>query len=299
MPAVLGVGVAVLDRLLLLERFPEEDAELRAVGQALLPGGNAANTLLVLARLGHRCSLLAPLAQDAEAGLLAEALARRGLDLAACPRLPGRTPTSCILLSRATGSRTILHHRELPELEAAHLDRVPVEAYAWLHFEGRNPEQTGIMLRRARARAPGARRSLELEKARPGLEPLLPLADLLILSRAFARALGLAGPEAALAWARERAPRALVAVPWGEEGAWGQAPGEAPVRVPAARPSEVVDTRAAGDSFAAGLIHALLAGRPLAGALGYAAALAGAKCASLGLDDFPLPPLPPLREEAC
>jgi len=295
--AVLGVGVAVADRLLVLERHPEEDEELRAERALALPGGNAANALTVLARLGHRCRLLAALAADAEGRRLAAALEARGVDTAGCPRLEGSTPVSCILLSRTTGSRTIVHHRDLPELEPEHFTALDLASLAWIHFEGRRPEATAVMMRTARERAPGARLSLELEKDRPGVERLLPLADVVLLSRAFGRARGLEGPEALLAWARERAPQALLAAPWGEAGAWGLEPGPSrPCRVPAARPPQVVDTRGAGDAFAAGLLHALLAGRPLPEALAFAGRLAGAKCGRLGLDDFPLPPLEPRGE---
>ncbi len=292
MAAVLAVGVAVADRLLVLERYPEEDEELRAEEALALPGGNAVNLLTVLARLGHRCRLLAALAEDAEGEHLTAALEARGVDTAGCPRLAGSTPVSCILLSRATGSRTIIHHRALPEPTARHFAALDLDGVAWIHFEGRRPEATAAMMSRARERAPGARLSLELEKDRPGLEALLPLVDLVILSRAYATARGLAGPEEALAWAQERAPRTLLAVPWGEAGAWGLEPGcSRPCHVPAAPPPQVVDTRAAGDAFAAGLIHALLASQALPEALAYASRLAGAKCGRLGLDDFPLPPL--------
>ena len=45
---ILGVGIATLDLINEVERYPPEDAEVRALTQRRSRGGNAANTLAVL-----------------------------------------------------------------------------------------------------------------------------------------------------------------------------------------------------------------------------------------------------------
>jgi len=281
---VLVVGNAVLDVVLRVPHHPAEDEELRALSRAVRPGGNAANTAAVLAALGRRVELLTVLADDAEGRALEALLARRGVSLERAVRREGVTPVSYVLLSAATGARTIVHHRELPELEAADLDAVPLDRLAWAHFEGRNVEALGAMMARVRARAPGAGISLELEKPRPGLEGRAAEADLVVVARAYALARGWRTPEAALEAVRALAPRALVVCAWGAEGAAWSAPDGAGGRVPAFRAGAAVDTLGAGDVLNAGLVHGLLAGLPPAEAVARAVRLAGRKCAREGLD---------------
>lgn len=53
---------------------------------------------------------------------------------------------------------------------------------------------------------------------------------------------------------------------------------------PAFSPSQVVDTLGAGDTFNAGLIHALSNGLSLENAVNFGCKLAGSKCGMLGYD---------------
>ncbi|MEI2422194.1 hypothetical protein V6O07_18080, partial [Arthrospira platensis SPKY2] len=91
--------------------------------------------------------LAAVVAAGPEGDRLLERISARGIGVERCARLPGRTPTSWILRSRATGSRTIVHDRDLPELGAKLFGREGLDAYDWFHFEGRNPAELPALLR--------------------------------------------------------------------------------------------------------------------------------------------------------
>ncbi|WP_242475258.1 PfkB family carbohydrate kinase [Thiohalocapsa halophila] len=191
--AVLGVGIATRDIVNLVAAYPREDAEIRALAQRTARGGNCANTLDVLAQLGHRCAWAGVLAGDEGAAFIAEDLARRGIDHRHARRIAGgATPTSYITLSRDTGSRTIVHHRDLPELGAADFARVPLAGWDWVHFEGRNPAETAQMLARVRRERPDLPISVEIEKPRDGLEQLFRGVDVLIVARAYAESVSAA-----------------------------------------------------------------------------------------------------------
>ncbi len=285
---ILGVGVATLDLINTLAAYPGEDTEVRAERHRRTCGGNCANTLTVLADLGHHCAWAGTLADDAGAAFIRADLAARGID---CTHAKvcrgGTTPTSCITLSRATGSRTIVHYRDLPELDDAAFTRIPLDGLDWLHCEGRNPAETARMLVDARRRAPRLPVSLELEKPRPGIEALYQGPDLLLIGRVFALAMG--GPATAAdpgPWLRtlsgQSSARRLV-LGWGAAGAWLLERGSAPLMVPAAAPGPVRDTLAAGDTLNAGLIDGLLRGRSAPEALRDAVALAALKCTRDGL----------------
>jgi ketohexokinase len=297
---VLGVGIATLDIVNVVAAYPPEDAEVRAAGQRIARGGNAANTLDVLAQLGRDCAWAGVLATDAGAERIVADLGACGIDHRHAVRVPGgATPTSYIALSRATGSRTIVHHRDLPELAAEDFAAVPLAPFAWVHFEGRHPAETARMLARVRAERPGLPISVEIEKPRAGIEALYQGADVLIFARAFVQAAGGADagdPRAFLLRMAALTDARLLLLPWGADGAYGLARGAAePVFARACPPAVLRDSLGAGDVFNAAVIDGLLATRlatglaaaadadGLAGLLARANRLAGHKCGRDGL----------------
>lgn len=281
---VLGVGIAVLDLVNEVAVYPAEDDEVRALALRRVRGGNVTNSLAVLSRLGHGCRWVGTLGDDPAADLILADLAGHGIEVRDAVRVPGgTTPTSSILLSRAGGSRTIVHFRDLPELSADDFGRVSLDGLAWVHFEGRNPQETARMIRRVREEAPDVPISVELEKRRPGVEALLTGPQVLLASRAFARAGGFEDAGDFLEDLLERSDARLGVVAWGAQGAAFLARGGHVQRVPAYVPTPVVDTLGAGDVFNAGVIHGLLQGLHAAEALTQAVKLAGLKCGHRGV----------------
>ncbi len=287
MAAILAIGVATLDIVCLLERYPAEDAKLRALSSRRVRGGNAANTLAVLARLGHRTRWAGSLARDAAAAEIVADFELLGIEHGDARWFDaGVTPTSYVWQSRATGSRTIVHDRRLDEFDHAAFAAIDLSGLDWLHFEGRAPEETRRMIASARERRPGLSISLEVEKPRPGIEALFDGPDLICFSHDYAVQAGYADdPEALLRDAASRAPLADLVCTRGEYGAWSlHRGGDEVVHAPALAVERIVDTLGAGDSFNAALIDARLAGLGLAAAVERACRLAGRKCGHEGLD---------------
>lgn len=283
MARILLVGTATLDMVFTLDQYPAEDAEIRAQNLRVCRGGNAANTAVVLAQLGHECSFLGVLADTPESIVIDMSFARHGVDFATCPRLSGRPPTSSIYLSGA--HRTIVHYRDLPELTAEQFARLDLDAFDWVHFEGRNVSQLLMMVARVRAEIPGAKISLELEKPRDGIEAAWGLVDVLICSRGYAAYHGFDDPQMFLGWMKKSAVQAIIAVAWGEGGAYALAEREV-VHSQAFLPGKVLDTLGAGDTFNAGFIDGMCASGHIAVAVQDACRLAGKKCGFYGLDGF-------------
>lgn len=284
MSRILAIGIATLDIVNLVSEYPSEDSEVRALSQRVSRGGNATNTLVVLSQLGHRCSWGGVLAADADSTPILADLHAHAIDLSHCRRLSdGKNPVSYILLSQATGTRSIVHYRDLPEFDAADFARIDLAGFDWLHFEGRNAAATRRMLERVRRERPELPLSLEIEKPRPGIEDLFGLADLLLFSRAYAAASGHADASALLRYARGLAPRADLVCSWGADGAHALGRDGRNAASPAFPPPRVVDTLGAGDTFNAAIIDARLRGCTLEQALGDACRLAGRKCGQHGL----------------
>jgi ketohexokinase len=202
------------------------------------------------------------------------------VDISNAVRIVGKPmPTSYILLSEATGSRSIVHYRDLPEYLAADFCELDLREFDWVHFEGRATDQLAAMLRRARE-TPGISVSLEVEKPRPGIEDLFGYADLLLFSRDYARAKGYVDAVGLL---QDLPPGSVASCTWGASGAWAVDREGQMHHAPASRLEKVVDTVGAGDVFNAGMIQAMGRRLPLREALEQSVSLAGAKCAQNGV----------------
>ena len=281
---VLGVGIATLDIVNRVAAYPAEDAEVRALSQQRRRGGNATNTLVVLAQLGHTCDWAGVLPDEPDTALVLADLARHGVGIDRCVRRHGgKLPTSYITLSEATGSRTIVHYRDLPEFSAAAFAGIPLSGYDWVHFEGRDVGELERMLLHLRA-VDGPPCSLEVEKPRPGIERLFPLADMLLFSRHYAQARGYATAADLLADV-PLAPRGTCCA-WGEAGAWARDVDGWIHHSPARPPPQLVDTLGAGDVFNAAVIDASLRGLPWQACVDAGCRLAGRKCGQSGLEDL-------------
>jgi ketohexokinase len=286
---ILGVGTATLDIINRVARYPEEDSEVRALSQRRCRGGNATNSLSVLAQLGHECAWAGLLTRDGDAAFIEQQLRAQQIDLKYVHYLSsGKLPTSYITLSEERGTRSIVHYRELPEYRAEwFVNEVDPSAFEWIHFEARAAAELEVMLKAAGV-VDGLQVSLEVEKPRAGIEALFHLPDLLLLSRHYALACGHSSAQSLLQSLALQlgSRRPLLFCAWGEEGAWALPPTGELLHAPAVRVARVVDSLAAGDVFNAAVIDATAAGRGADEALAQGCRLAAEKCSREGLENL-------------
>ncbi len=283
MSKIISIGVATLDIVNHVDHYPREDEEIRATGQQCVRGGNAANTACVLAQLGHQVEFIGNLADDAAARLIQDSFATYAVSTKYCPIHPhSQSPTSYITLNNANGSRTIVHVRQLAELASSDVLDVPWAEYDWFHLEGRHVSETTQILHAIHRSRIDQPISIEIEKERPQVDALLPLADVLIFSRAFIVGRGFDNAANFFDSLRARGNTALLVSGWGENGAYAQEPLGKLLHAPAQPPTQIVDSIGAGDTFNAGVIAALCAGRTLESAITQGCAIAGQKLAQQG-----------------
>lgn len=286
MARVLGVGIATLDVVNVVENYPDENSEHRALDQHIHRGGNATNTLVVLSQLAHRCYWCGTRGDDLNGNLILNDLDDHGVDYTHSYLVAGgKTPTSYVSLSGHTGSRSIVHYRDLPEMDFAHFQHLTLNLYDWIHFEGRNVEQVGKMMAYVKELYPQIPTSLEVEKTRPGIESLFNLADYLLFSKAYVTQQGCTSAEQWLHEMQDRFPGRQLVCAWGEDGAYAMDHHRI-VHSPAFPPEKVVDTLGAGDTFNAGFIHAQLQQQTVSESLRFACQLAGKKCGQMGLENL-------------
>ncbi len=281
MARILAIGIATLDIINSVDGYPAEDSEVRARSQRICRGGNATNTLVVLSQLGHRGSWGGVLVDEPDARHIRSDLAHYAIDTAHVRLLGhGKVPTSYISHNLRNGSRSIVHYRDLPEFGYHDFAAIDLGGYDWLHFEGRNIDDTARMMQRAREHWPTLPISLEIEKERDGLDQLLPLADVILASRALAETRGFADGKQFLHYLRKLTAADLYCG-WGSLGAHALI-GDQALFSPAQTPAMVIDTLGAGDTFNAAIIDGYLDRRE--DILSHACTLASLKCGRLGLD---------------
>ncbi len=283
MSRTLSVGIATLDLIFGVDHYPAEDEEMRAQTLRVVRGGNGANTAVVLSQLGHQVSFAGVLADAPENQILLEDFRRFGVDVSNCVTRPGKPPTSSILVA-PSGSRTIVHYRDLPEFGYEDFARIDLTGLDWIHFEGRNIPELAKMIGHARKARPDLKISLEAEKPRDSLDTVLGLPDLLLCSRALAQHFGHAEASPFLHAMRAKTPRAAIFVGWGSHGAFALDSENRIRESPAFPPAEVVDSVGAGDTFNAGVIDGWSRGLRIEETLCAASKLAGQKCGLTGFD---------------
>ena len=291
---ILCVGLIALDIVSTCERYPIEDEDIRALSQIWQTGGNACTNATVLTQLGINCEFLGSLSRGVEAEFVCKHLRDRGIRFDNSVRHSDcGTPTSFVTLSQATGSRTVVHSRNnLPELTVSAFENINLARYDWIHFEGRRNEgeivkMIAIVDKFNSTLSPQDKIvvSVELEKPRKSLLPLLDKADVVFTSKDFARFCGFSSAsEAVEAFRGKTKLSATIICAWGEEGADGVGPDGELKHSNAFSPDKVIDTLGAGDTFVAGVIYSLISDSSVEEALNFACKLAGFKCGMRGKD---------------
>lgn len=117
---ILCVGLVVLDIINVVDKYPEEDTDSRCLSQRWQRGGNASNSCTVLSLLGAPCAFMGSLAPGHVADFVLDDFGRYSVDLCyVVLQSTGSVPISTVVVSEASGSRTILHAHRFVHLSAS------------------------------------------------------------------------------------------------------------------------------------------------------------------------------------
>ncbi len=240
------------DHVLLLNESLVAGGRLLYRDQGCRLGGGAANTGIGLLWAGHQVSIVARVGNDDTGDWLRQQAAELGLDITHVEQFDGETGELLVLVD-SQGERTILRQHRRPALPGG-LPMAPVDCLYVNHDGG---EAAAYMAQMAEHSLVVSQYPKGGRWARPCQVMIASAADLVRQQDLFGHARELAGDR--LQW---------LVVTHGEQGAEAFS-AEQHIRVPA-RPVSVVDATGAGDAFAGGLIHGLVAGLPMSATLSQA-----------------------------
>lgn len=268
---VLCVGVATLDRIVVVDTLPGDDERIVAEPFTVAGGGPAATAAVALARLGARVALCAVVGPDDAGRQVLEGLRAEGVNLRwVSVRDDVRTTESVVLVNRHRETRTIITTPSSPPaVSSVALDLAP-----WVHVD-----QTGYgAVREAMLLWPGSLPKLSVD-AGNGIDNL-DLAGIALYAPTVGQLLGRfpgSLPES-LSAARSAGADAVVATA-GSGGCY-VLKGDEIIHIPVVA-TDVVSTVGAGDVFHGALLAATVAGAGLVEAARIAAATAALSCRAL------------------
>lgn len=103
---VLGIGETVLDKSITINGFAKEGSKVRACNEHVSVGGPVPIALILLSRLGARCTLVTTLGSDKEGKDVRNTLAGEGIELTV--NRSKVTKVNTVLTNTRNGSRTII-----------------------------------------------------------------------------------------------------------------------------------------------------------------------------------------------
>lgn len=276
---LVSVGLNAIDTLIPLVHFPARGSKTEYSESSILPGGQAATTVIACQTWGLSTRYVGKLGDDSAATLHRREFERAGVDARLIAVPDAVSPQSLILVDDG-GERTVLCRRdERLLLQPADLDRAWIVSARVLHVDG---FETAAATQAARwARNAGIPVVADLDEIYSGVEDLIACVDHLIVSRDFpGRLTGERDLERALRVIRHQFGCAITAATLGADGvvAWD---GERLHTRPAFRVA-VTDTTGAGDIFHAGYIYGLVQDWPVERRLDFACAAAALNCTCVG-----------------
>ena len=163
MVKVLSVGIATVDTIVLVDKYPAADERVVALQSVRAVGGPATTAAVTMARLGIDVSLSCVIGDDEDGRFIFDTLKREGVDTRNVIVNPAiHTAIGTIVVSKSEKTRAIMvqPHSELPSKPAN------IGDYQWIHVDqfGMNAiKDWGV------SRGGSAKLSIDIGYATPGL----------------------------------------------------------------------------------------------------------------------------------
>ena len=260
MTKVLSVGIATVDTIVLVDKYPAANERVVALESVRAVGGPATTAAVTMARLGIDVALSCVIGDDDAGRFIFDTLKREGVDtknVIVNPQI--KTAIGTIVVSKSEQTRAIMvqPHKELP------LKPANTNDYGWIHVD-----QFGMQALKnwGISRGGSAQLSIDIGYTTPGLNSAD--YDLYAPSENITTDVSTAKPD-----------KNIVVISKGGEGSV-YSDGVSSGVVPAIS-TEIVSTLGAGDVFHGALVAAQVWEKPIEEAVAIANTVAGLSCRAL------------------
>ena len=278
---VIGIGRAVKDFIVAVEKIPEGDNGTSALFVSSQFGGKVSTAMAAVARQGLSASMYGTIGKDARGETVKEDFKWHGVDTSHLYLVEGKDTPMCVALAEtSTETRKFIGvPADVPVLIPEKLDLDYLKQARCIHLEGGYPVAREAA---AFAKENGIISSVDADQYREELEQIEHLFDLFITSEFYIskRMPGVDPLEADRAIAKEKGCKVVIST-LGSRGLVGIADGEE-FSLPAFRGLKIIDTTGAGDVFHGAFISAYLLGYSPKEAARYASAASYIKCTRVG-----------------
>ena len=277
---VIGIGACVMDTLVTIPNYPNEDTKLRALSTKIAGGGPTATGLVAVSKLDVSAGYIGVLAKDNGGRFLLEDFKKYGVDTSLVEVREGyRSFTSTIWLAKDSATRTCVFDKgDLPPLILDGAKCKAIEEAEILMIDGNEIDaaEAGCKV----ARDSGTKVLYDCGGLYQGVERLLKLTNVMIPSEEFALGhTGLSTVEEAAVKLYEMYHPEVVVITCGKEGGIiydGKAE-----RYPAFL-VDAVDTNGSGDVFHGAFAAAMVKGYTYKECCVFASAVSALKCTGVG-----------------
>jgi sulfofructose kinase len=281
---VVGIGLATVDYLCVVESLPEPDSKDSILEFSVQGGGPTATAVVEMQRLGLHAAFAGCVGDDSLGRFALDGLRREQVDISCVEVHEGYdSPFAFVTIERGTGRRNVASRNPgLPPLSSGGLHMEFLREAKALHVDGH--QMQAQLDAAALARELGIPVIYDAGSVRERCEELVQLTDYLVTSERFPCDLTkIRKLPRAMERLMEYGPRAVVTTLGGRGcrfiGRYSS--GELP-----AHPIErVVDTTGAGDVFHGAFTYGVVRGWDVKRICDFAAVAAGLKCMGLGAQD--------------
>ncbi len=281
MKKIVGIGACVMDTLITLPRFPEEDTKLRANNTKNAGGGPVGTGLVAVSKLGENAAYIGVLSDDNGGKFLIEDFKKYGVDTENVEVIPGfQSFTSVVWLNEEKGTRTCVFDKgNLPELTLNDNQIDAIKNAELLMVDGN--ELSAAVEAAKIANDNNTKVLYDAGGLYDGVEKLLRLTDILIPSYEFSIAhTGCETAEDAAKKLFELYSPEVVVITKGKEGGILYN-GKDLISYPI-YPADVVDSNGAGDVFHGAFAAGVVKGYSYEKCCHFASAVSGIKCMGVG-----------------
>jgi sugar/nucleoside kinase (ribokinase family) len=186
---IVGLGACGVDMIASVASFPSPDSKIRTTSALQSGGGNTANCMTAVRRLGVAASLVTKIGADAHGAAVVAELESDGVGVDGVIRAQGvDTPFTYVIVDKGQGTRTCVHTPAGDELSEGEVARMVdedglLEGVGLVVLDGRHTDAAIVLARRANER--GVPVLLDVERERPRIRELIACADFVVTNSAY------------------------------------------------------------------------------------------------------------------